>query len=412
MNDVSFTYFLFILGCQFNYYDAEKLAIALDSIGGNEVVDVKDASVAIIFACSVRQKAADRILGHIRNWKEINPKLKVIVTACVLPPDRKRLLRSTDLIVDEKELINDPQKYLSKLSFRPRRRNPLFRVTLSPVSTRQVGRGGRFSGVRKAVSGANNEPQRLSNYQLTDYGKTAYVTITAGCNNFCSYCAVPLVRGRETSKPLPLIVSEINDLSTRGYKSIMLLGQNVNSYGLSDYSPRDMRKNKSPLGKKWSKDNPSPFVKLLREIAKIDGLKKISFLSPNPQDMSDDLIDWMKAEKKFARDLNLPVQSGSNRILKRMNRRYSRAEYLTLVKKIRSAVPGIYLSTDIIVGFPGETKKDFEDTVDVVKKCKFNKAFISIYSPRPGTASAMIDNDVSYTEKKRRWDKLNKMINL
>jgi tRNA-2-methylthio-N6-dimethylallyladenosine synthase len=373
-----FNYFLFILGCQFNYYDAEKLALALDGIGGAEVLDAKDADVAIIFACSVRQKAADRILGHIRNWKKKNPKPKVIVTACVLPADNKMISKFADLIVNEKDLLNNYSQILENL-----------RIT-----------SGSSIGHKK----------RSANHQLYN-SKTAYVTITAGCNNFCTYCAVPYTRGRETSKPAPIILSEVNALVKSGINHIILLGQNVNSYGLSDYHPRDIRKNKSQKGTRWTKHNPSPFVKLLREVDGVDGVKEITFLSPNPQDMSADLVDWMRNSSRFSKNLNLPMQSGSTRILKAMNRRYSRTEYLTLVRTIRTAVPDIYLSTDIIVGFPGETESDFQKTVDAVNKCRFDKAFVSIYSPRPGTASAMMADDISFTEKKRRWEIINSLIN-
>ena len=191
-----------------------------------------------------------------------------------------------------------------------------------------------------------------------------------------------------------------------------LLGQNVNSYGLSNWQPRDLRKNRDKTGRAWTKDNPSPFVQLLRKIDGIIGVKKVSYLSPNPQDMSDDLIDWMKTSKKYSRELNLPLQAGNDEVLKRMNRRYSTKEYLELVEKIKKAVPDIWLSTDIIVGFPGETFDQFTDTVNLAKQVGFKKAFISQYSPRLGTTAAKIyKDDVPQTEKKRRWTVLNKLIN-
>jgi len=193
---------------------------------------------------------------------------------------------------------------------------------------------------------------------------------------------------------------------------LILLGQNVNSFGLSDFTPRDLRKNRSPQGKKWTKDHPSPFVGLLYKLGNIREIEKISFLSPNPQDMSADLIDWMRNSGKFSRILNLPLQAGSDNVLARMNRRYSQKEYLDLVDKIRRAVPDIYLSTDIIVGFPGETEKDFKETIKVVRRCQFDKAYIAMYSPRAGTASARLyEDNVSSATKKKRWQKLNRMIN-
>ncbi|HLB32275.1 MAG TPA: radical SAM protein, partial [Patescibacteria group bacterium] len=204
---------------------------------------------------------------------------------------------------------------------------------------------------------------------------------------------------------------EAKGLAKGGITHIILLGQNVNSYGLSGFMSRDLRKNRSPAGKLWTPANPSPFVKLLKRLDKVPKLEKITFLSPNPQDMSGDLIDWMKKSPKYGRGLNLPLQSGSDQVLKRMNRRYSQRQYLALVKRIRRAVPGIFLSTDIIVGFPGETKSDFLESKKVAKICGFQKAFIAMYSPRAGTAAAKMPDDVPRAEKKRRWEVLEKMIN-
>ncbi len=370
---------LFILGCQFNYYDGEKLAFKLERLGYCETAS-NDADLIFVFACSVRQKAVDRLVGHIRNWRRLPKKPCIIVTACVLPLDQKKLQKVVDAIVDPSTLISNPKRVLERY------------VALPKLHT-------------------NKTPKRKTNHQLTNKQKTAYVTISAGCNNFCTYCAVPITRGREMSKPENIIVKEIKEIVSSGVDDIILLGQNVNSYGLSHYFPRDLRKDISPAGEKWTKNNPSPFVSLLHTIEKIKGLKKISFLSPNPQDMTDDLISWMASSAKFSKNLNFPMQSGSNRILRKMNRRYTRTHYMALVKKIRKAVPQIFLSTDIIVGFPGETENDFNDTVEVAKKCHFNKAFIAQYSKREGTAACLLADDVAPSTKKKRWEILNTLIN-
>lgn len=372
-------YYLFILGCQYNYYDGEKISQLLDSLGYFSVPE-KDADLIITLACSVRQKAVDRILGKLKKWQSFSQKPKTIITACVLPKDQKFLEKRVDLIVGSEELIENLEKYLKKIG--------------TPLPARQ------------------GQALRAGQFPIFEAKEGAYIPITSGCNNWCTFCAVPITRGREISRSKEAILREVDFLAKKEVKKIVLLGQNVNSYGLSNFRPRDLRKNRDPKGKPWTKGHPSPFVELLREIEKNKGIEEISFLSPNPQDMSEDLIDWMKGSKKFSRRLNLPVQSGSDEILKRMNRRYSSREYLALVEKIKKAVPEIFLSTDIIVGFSGETEKDFQQTIDLVKKAQFKKAFIGKYSPRPGTASAKyFPDDVGWGIKKKRFEVLNKLIN-
>mgnify|MGYP003681890747 CR=1 FL=1 len=211
------------------------------------------------------------------------------------------------------------------------------------------------------------------------------VPIMRGCNHFCSYCVVPYARGEERSRPFDEIISEIEQLARRGYEEVLLLGQNVNSY------------------------QPS-FAKLLRRLHRMSGLKKISFITSNPWDLTDEIIKAMTLPK-IDRYLHLPVQSGDDQILRRMNRPYTAAQYLRLVKKIRHQIPEIKIGTDIIVGFPGETKKAFQNTVDLCKKVGFVKAYVSRYSPRPGTAAFKLKDSVSPVEKKRRWRILDKLIN-
>lgn len=372
----SLGYNVLVLGCQHNVYDGEKIAYVLDQLGHYSTSE-KEADLLIILSCSVRQKAIDRIHGKIGYWRKLKNTKKVIITACVLPKEKEIFKPVVDAIVPPTEIID----YLIK-NYRIAKRNAICVMRLN-----------------------------ISNHLPKDR-KHSFVLITVGCNNFCTYCAVPHTRGHEVSRTDDDILQEITHYADHGITDITLLGQNVNSYGLSDWNPRDLRKNRDKTGRAWSVKNPSPFVVLLKKIERIKKIKRLSFLSPNPQDMSDDLIDWMAKSSTFSRELNLPVQSGDDGVLHRMNRRYSRQEYLDLVQKIKKAIPDIWLSTDIIVGFPGETVEQFENTVDLVRQIAFKKAFIGQYSPRPGTTSAEIYlDDIPQKEKKRRWGVLNKFIN-
>ena len=223
------------------------------------------------------------------------------------------------------------------------------------------------------------------------YSFKSGVNIMFGCNNFCSYCIVPYVRGRERSRNPRDIIREIEELVADGVVEVMLLGQNVNSYGKN-------------------LDQPMSFAQLLREIEKIDGLKRIRFMTSHPKDLSDELIEVMGSSEKICRHLHLPVQSGSSRILEKMNRRYTKEHYLELVEKIRSSVPDISLTTDIIVGFPGETEEDFQETLDVVRKVRYDSAFTFIYSKRTGTPAAVMEDQVPEGVVKDRFDRLLKEV--
>jgi tRNA-2-methylthio-N6-dimethylallyladenosine synthase len=255
--------------------------------------------------------------------------------------------------------------------------------------------------------------------------KHAWVVISNGCNNYCTFCIVPFSRGKEISRPYEDILHEVTQLAKDGYTSVTLLGQNVNSYG-SDLVVNSKKTAKDgyelpdgrvvwPVFVKHLGRNriPTLFPFLLQDIADIPGIENITFISSNPWDFSDELIDVIAKNKNIDRFLHLPVQAGSNSILKAMNRWYTREEYLDLVTRIRQKVPGVLFATDIIVGFPGETEKDFEDTVDLVRKAGFVKGFIACYSPRPGTAGTKsLKDDLPWEEKKRRFHVLNDLINV
>lgn len=327
-------YFLRIFGCQMNVADSEKVAGWYEAKGWTLANKIEEADEIVIASCSVRESAENRVFGLVNNLtkqKKINPKLKIILTGCMLRYS-PRWLREKLPAVDEFKKISG---YQSKTKIR------------------------KFG--------------------------TANVPIMEGCNNFCTYCVVPYARGREVSRPFAEIVCEVEELVKRGYKEIMLLGQNVNSY-------------------------EKGFAQLLTKLHEISKLEKISFLTSNPWDLNEEIIKAMSLPK-IDRYLHLPVQSGDDEILNKMNRKYAASDYLKLVDKIRNRIPDIKIGTDIIVGFPGETEEQFQNTVDLCKKVGFVKAYVSIYSPREQTAAYKMKEEIPFKEKRRRWIVLNQLVN-
>ncbi|MBI4653302.1 tRNA (N6-isopentenyl adenosine(37)-C2)-methylthiotransferase MiaB [Candidatus Kuenenbacteria bacterium] len=361
-------YKLITFGCQMNISDSERIASVLKKMKYQPTLDESKADLILINSCSVRQKAIDRIFGQEKKWQKLKkekPSLIIALTGCITEKDKKKLKDKADLIFNIKELSELPKKIVNMQQY---------------VETQQCLVSTDYFHIK---------PQ-YSNKTI------AYVPIMTGCDNFCSYCVVPYTRGREIYRPIEKIICEIKNLVKRGYKEIILLGQNVNSYQLT------INNQQSTI---------ISFPQLLKMIAEIPGKFQITFLTSHPKDMSDELIDTMAKCEKIKKELHLPVQSGDDEILKKMNRNYIVDHYLKLVQKVREKIGKIFLSTDIIVGFPGETKKQFENTVKLCKKIKFNKAFISQYSPRPGTVSAKLKDNISKEEKKRRWEILNDLIN-
>ncbi len=333
-----------------NVSDSERIATILEKQGYCPN-DEKDADLIIVNACSVRQKAVDRIWGGIKKWQAAQK--EIILTGCVLPADRQKFAQKGIRFFSIEDLLN-----------------------LKNISQKR-------SDILQNVGTSNKDYFKILPIRQ---GDIAYVPIMTGCDNFCSYCAVPYTRGREKSRPLSNIISDIKRAFKNGSKNILLLGQNVNSYQYG-------------------------FAKLLKTIDNLPGDFKFNFISSNPHDMTDDLVKTLVQLKKWPHELHLPLQSGDDNILKKMNRKYTAKRYLKLVTSLKSPVPDIKLTTDIIVGFPGETKKQFENTVKICKKIKFAKAYIAQYSPRPGTAAAKLKDDVPAVEKKRRWQVLEKLIN-
>ena len=357
-------YFVMAFGCQMNKSDSERVAAVLEKIGYKPAKNEKQADLVVLLACSVRQAAVDRLYGRARELAKLktrNLKLKTVLTGCILPEDRKKFQDKFDLV-----LSIDEWKDFSKK----------FQVS-----------GSRFQD----VDFFHIHPHYAEKFR-------AYVPIMTGCNNFCSYCAVPYVRGREVSRDVADILAEAKNLSEKGCLEITLLGQNVNAY-----RPADL--------KNFSKKNPHkhPFAALLWEVNKINGVERIHFTAPHPRDMTDDVIDALTLPK-MVNYLHLPLQAGDDKVLKRMNRSYTAADYLKLVAKINKKNPGIALGTDIIVGFPGETKRAFQNTVELYKKAEFDIAYLAIYSPREGTAAAKFRDDVPRHEKKRRRDVLQNLM--
>ncbi len=347
-------YFIYVLGCQMNYADAERLASVLSGLGYKKSVDEKSADLVAVVACSVRQGAVDRIFGKARDWqkKRRQGKLLTILTGCVLKSDEKTLREKFDLILNIKDIGKLPK---------------LLKV----------------KAVKEQKNYFHLVPQRQSKFQ-------AVVPIMTGCNNFCAYCVVPYVRGREISRPATELIRECRTLIKNGCKEIFLLGQNVNSYKSGRYD----------------------FPKLLAKIDRIKGDWWLRFATSHPKDLSAELIEIMARGAHLTPYLQLPIQAGDKKILKAMNRKYTPAHYLKLVKAVRQAIPDAMISTDVIVGFPGESREQFLNTVKIFKQVQFDMAYIAQYSPRQQTVAFKLKDDVSKKEKKRRWQILNETLKI
>ena len=364
-------FFIQNAGCQMNSLQTDTVAGIVKRMGYTEVSREEDADVVIYNTCTVRENANLKIyghLGHLKSIKKKNPELKIILFGCMM---------------QEPEVIEKIHKEYSfvDLVFGTHNFHKFPELFYRSLNTE-----GQIIDVWK-------ESDEIVEGMPSDrkYSFKTGVNIMFGCNNFCSYCIVPYVRGRERSRDPKAIVREIERLVADGVVEVMLLGQNVNSYGKN-------------------LEHPMTFAQLLQEIEKIEGLERIRFMTSHPKDLSDELIEVMSRSKKICRHLHLPVQSGSSRILKKMNRHYTKEHYLELVDKIKKAVPDISLTTDIIVGFPGETEEDFRETLDVVRKVRYDSAFTFIYSKRTGTPAAVMEDQVSEAEVKDRFDRLLKEV--
>lgn len=366
---MSRTFHITTFGCQMNEHDSEVIDGLLTERGFSSVKERKDASIVIINTCSVRDNADKRFfgtLGQLKKRKESDPSFIVCVCGCMMQQQRvvdtiKAKYHWVDVIFGTNSIHHIPEL--------------IEKVAIEKEKVVDI-----IENTEEVVEG-------LPAKRLFDH--KALVNIMFGCNNFCTYCIVPYTRGREKSRAPEAIVAEVKGLVADGVKEIMLLGQNVNSYD----------------------GNGTSFAELLKMLNDVDGLERIRFMTSNPKDLSDELIEAFAVCDKLCRNLHLPIQSGSNRVLKRMNRKYTREDYLKLIEKLRKTVPNITLSTDIIVGFPGETNEDFEETLSIVKEVEYDSAFTFIYSIRKGTPAEKFEDQIEESEKHRRFDLLVSAVN-
>ena len=357
-------------GCQMNARDSEKLLGILTDIGYVETED-EHADFVIYNTCTVRENANNKVygrLGYLSNFKKKNPHMMIALCGCMMQePTVVEKIRKSYRFVDLVFGTHNIYKFAELLCNRMESDSMIIDI---------------WKDTDKIVE---DLPIRRK------FSFKSGVNIMFGCNNFCSYCIVPYVRGRERSREPKDIIREIEKLVADGVCEIMLLGQNVNSYGKT-------------------LDNPITFAELLREVNKIEGLKRIRFMTSHPKDLSDDLIMAIKECDKVCKHMHLPLQSGSSRVLKEMNRHYDKEKYLDEVKRLREQIPDIAITTDIIVGFPGETEEDFLETMDVVKRVRYDSAFTFIYSKRTGTRAATMENQVPDDVVKDRFDRLLKEV--
>ena len=353
-------------GCQMNAKDSEKLVGILKE-AGYEIIDSEDADFVIFNTCTVRDNANQRVygrLGQLGHQKKKNLDMKIALCGCMMQEASviekiKKSYRHVNLIFGTHNIFKFAEL--------------LYRMLTSDKMVIDI-----WDSTDKIVETLPIERK---------YPFKCGINIMFGCNNFCSYCIVPYVRGRERSREMSEILEEIKRLAADGVKEVMLLGQNVNSYGKN-------------------LDTPVSFATLLSEVEKIDGIERIRFMTSHPKDLSDELIEVMKHSKKICKHLHLPLQSGSTRILEKMNRRYTKESYLVLVDKLRAEIPDLALTTDIIVGFPGETAEDVDDTIDVIRKAGYNNAFTFIYSKRTGTPAAAMENQVPADEVQKQFNRV------
>ncbi len=366
------SYVIVTFGCQMNEHDSEVLAGMLESIGYAPADSIKTASIVLLNTCCVRETAENKVfslIGRLRRQKLENPDLIIGVCGCM--PQQENMAARITRLFPHVDLVFGTQNahQLPEL---------INKVSESRKTVKEIWTG--TGGIQEGLPIKRKTSVR------------AWVTITYGCNNFCTYCIVPFVRGRERSRKKEDILSEVNVLAGEGYKEIVLLGQNVNSYGKDLAGELD-------------------FALLLQELENINGIKRIRYMTSHPRDFNERLIRVIAGSKKVCEHFHLPVQAGSSRILGKMNRGYTREYYLDLIEKIRSYIPRAAITTDIMVGFPGEDEDDFNETMDLVRQARFDSAYTFVYNTRPGTPAADMAAQVAEEVKKRRIQALIKLQN-
>ena len=380
LNNKKMKYTILTMGCQLNENDSEKLCGMLDEMGYEKTENQKEADIALFNTCCVRENAEDRLFGKLGELKKLKEEKGIIIAigGCMMQEKHitnkiKESYPFVDIIFGTHTLQRFPED--------------LYKVLTEKKKLEDI----------LDIDGRVYEGLPIKR----DSKIKASVTIMNGCNNFCSYCIVPYVRGRERSRQPRAIIEEVKELAKQGYKEITLLGQNVNSY------LRIEREKQIPFEEY---EGVHSFATLLQAINKIDGIERIRFVSPHPKDFTDDVIEQIANCDKVCKFVHLPLQSGNTKVLKEMNRKYTKEQYLNLVKKMKSKIPNLTLSTDIIVGFPGETDEEFEDTLDVVKKVKFEQVYMFIYSRRVGTPGDKMENQVPDEIKHKRFNRLKELV--
>ena len=363
-------YHIITYGCQMNEHDSENIAGMLEALDYSHTPNPEEADVVVMNTCSVREHADKRffgMLGQFKKQKKNNPNFIICICGCM--PQQPHIVEEirksfgwVDIVFGTQTIAEFPNLLMERIR----------------------------TGKKQFSIIANNEEIPEEKESKRDFKHKALVNITYGCNNFCTYCIVPYTRGREKSRSLRAVKQEIINLVNDGVKEVMLLGQNVNSF-------RDADGNN--------------FAALIRALDEVEGLERIRFMTSHPKDLSDELIACFGDCKKICHNIHLPVQSGSDEVLRRMNRHYNRERYMEIVEKLRATCPDLSISTDIIVGFPGETEEDFQDTLSLVREVEYDSAFTFIYSPRVGTPAAKYDNQIPENIKHDRFDRLVDEVN-
>ena len=360
-------YMIMTFGCQLNENDSEKIAGMVENLGYEKTDDLSKCDLVVFNTCCVRENAEERLFGKIGEIKKLKEERGTIIAigGCMMQEEHilekiKKSYKYIDLVFGT-HTLNKFEEDLKKIIEEKKKIRDVIDIDGEVIEGLPIKRNDKFK---------------------------ASVSIMYGCNNFCSYCIVPYVRGRERSRKKEDILKEVESLAKEEYKEITLLGQNVNSYDGGD-------------GYKFSN--------LLYDVCKIEGIERIRFISPHPKDFTDDVIKAIKDNKKISRIVHLPLQSGSTKVLKEMNRKYTKEQYLALAEKMRKEIPDILFSTDIIVGFPGETEEDFENTLDVVRKMNYEQIFMFIYSRRVGTVADKMENQIPEEIKHKRFERLKKL---
>ena len=373
-------YFIMTMGCQLNENDSEKIAGMLEKMNYSRTDNMKGADIVIFNTCCVRENAEEKLFGKVGEVKKQKEEKETIIAigGCMMQEKHivdkiKQSYPYVDILFGTHTFQNLPEDLYKKLEENKKIRD-IIDIDGNIVEGLPIVRNDKVK---------------------------ASVTIMNGCNNFCTFCIVPYVRGRERSREPRDIIEEIRDLAKEGYKEITLLGQNVNSY------LRVERERKIPFEEY---EGINSFATLLRAVNKIEGIEKIRFVSPHPKDFTDDVIEAIRDCDKVAKMIHLPLQAGSTKILKKMNRVHTKEQFIELANKIKEAIPGVAFSTDIIVGFPGETEEDFEDTLDVVRKVRFEQVFMFIYSRRVGTVADKMEDQIPEDVKHKRFDRLKELV--